>query len=54
MLREELGPIYIRLYNFYNIFFKRIVDFKIISEAVFKKCIKGNNPFFRIEEGWRG
>ncbi|KAK0655543.1 hypothetical protein B0T16DRAFT_320017 [Cercophora newfieldiana] len=54
VLREELGPMYVGLRNFHNTFFGGIAGLEAASEAVFQKCIEGDNPFFRVEGGWRG
>ncbi|KAK0621805.1 serine/threonine-protein kinase Sgk2 [Bombardia bombarda] len=52
VLRDELGAIYVGLPRFHEAFFGRIAGLKIISEAVFKKCIEGSEPLF--SNGWSG
>ena len=45
---------YVGLRNFHNTFFGGIAGLKAASEAVFKNCMEGDNPLFRVEGGWRG
>jgi len=54
MLKEELGPMYVGLRNFHEAFFGGVAGLETASKAVFKKCMEGNNPHFRVEGGWRG
>ncbi|KAK4209472.1 hypothetical protein QBC37DRAFT_475544 [Rhypophila decipiens] len=51
VLKEELGPMYVGLRNFHEAFFGGVAGFETASKAVLKKCMEGNNPQFRIEEG---
>jgi len=48
----ELGPLYVGLRRFREIYFGRVAGLETASEAVFKKCIEGSNPLFG--EGWSG
>lgn len=53
VLSEELGPMYVGLDNFYEIYFGDVADLETASVAVFKRCMEGdNNPLFC--EGWCG
>ena len=53
ILKLELGPLYVELYYFREIYFRRVVGLEIAFKAVFKKCIEGSNLLFS-EEGWSG
>ncbi|RYP24006.1 hypothetical protein DL767_008680 [Monosporascus sp. MG133] len=52
ILRSELGPLYIGLPRFREVFFGRVTGLETASEAVFKKYSEKSNPLFK--EGWRG
>lgn len=39
VLKEELGPMYVGLRNFYETFFGGIAGLEAASEVVFKKCM---------------
>ena len=52
VLKEELGPLYVRIPNLYKVFFRRVEGLKAVSAAVFKKCKEGDNPLY-AEGGWR-
>ncbi|KAL7621880.1 hypothetical protein AAE478_007380 [Parahypoxylon ruwenzoriense] len=52
VLKEELGPMYVGLRNFHEIYFGDIADLDAISEAFFRQCMEGSNPLF--DAGWRG
>lgn len=52
ILKMELGPLYVGLGRFYEIFFERVDGLRIAAEAVFEKCKKGSEPLF--DEGWSG
>lgn len=43
---------YVRLPRFYETFFGSVAGLEAASEAVFKKCVEGDNPLFSA--GWRG
>ena len=53
ILKEELGPLYVRIPNLYKAFFRGVEDLKAVSAAVFKKCKKGDNPLYAKKGGWR-
>jgi hypothetical protein len=46
ILKEELGPLYIRIPNLYKAFFSRVEDLKVVSAAVFKKYKEGDNLLY--------
>jgi len=46
VLKEELGPLYIRIPNLYKVFFKGVEGLRAVSAAVFKKCKEGDNPLY--------
>ncbi|OAA41678.1 serine/threonine-protein kinase Sgk2 [Metarhizium rileyi] len=52
VLKQELGPLYVGIPNFYDTFFKGVLDLEIVAETVFSKCTKGDNPLF--SGGWTG
>lgn len=54
ILKMELGPMYVGLRDFHEAFFGRVAGLETASEAVFNKCMEGNNPHFLVEGGWRG
>ncbi|TWU78629.1 hypothetical protein ED733_005229 [Metarhizium rileyi] len=51
-LMMELGPTYVGLCRFYEVFFERIDGLENAAEAVFKKCMEGAEPLFN--EAWSG
>jgi hypothetical protein len=51
ILKEELGPLYIRIPNLYKVFFSKVEDLKVVSAAVFKKCKEGDNPLYAEKGG---
>ena len=51
VLKEELGPLYIRIPSLYKAFFKKVKGLKIISAAVFKKYKEGDNPLYTKKGG---
>ncbi|KAI0122424.1 hypothetical protein F4814DRAFT_408678 [Daldinia grandis] len=53
VLKEELGPIYIGLHNFYETYFRGVTGFDTAADAVFKSCTEGRDPLFD-EGGWSG
>ncbi|KAL7899177.1 hypothetical protein HDV63DRAFT_393888 [Trichoderma sp. SZMC 28014] len=52
VLKEELGPMYVGLYDFQETFFGGIPNLATASEAVFERCKEGDDPLYR--EGWCG
>ncbi|TWU73405.1 hypothetical protein ED733_003499 [Metarhizium rileyi] len=46
VLKQELGPLYVGVPNFYDTFFKGVPDLGTVAETVFSKCTKGDNPLF--------
>jgi hypothetical protein len=52
VLREELGPIYIDLWDFYKTYFSDVPNLETILKTFFKDCLEGSNPLF--SEGWIG
>ncbi|KAF7857261.1 hypothetical protein EAF04_009502 [Stromatinia cepivora] len=53
VLKEELGPLYVGLPDFYEIYFGDIEDLETASVAVFKMCMESDgDPLFC--EGWSG
>ena len=46
ILKEELGPFYVRIPSLYKVFFKKVESLKKVSVAVFKKCKEGDNPLY--------
>ncbi|PHH58539.1 hypothetical protein CDD81_5432 [Ophiocordyceps australis] len=52
VLRVELGPLYVGLRRFYEVFFERVEGLEAASAAVFEKCTGGSEPLFN--EGWSG
>ena len=53
ILKEELGPLYIRIPSLYKAFFREVEGLKVVSAAVFKKCKEGDNPLYAKKGGWR-
>jgi hypothetical protein len=51
-LRMELGPIYVGLRRFYEVFFERIDGLENAAKTVFEKCMEGPEPLFH--DGWSG
>jgi hypothetical protein len=52
VLKTELGPLYVGLRRFYEVFFERIDGLESAAETIFKKCMEGTDPLF--DEGWSG
>ncbi|KAF7861835.1 hypothetical protein EAF04_007717 [Stromatinia cepivora] len=55
ILKEELGPMYVDIEDFHDIYFGDIVDLEMVSAAVFKMCMENDNdndPLFC--KGWNG
>jgi hypothetical protein len=53
VLKEELGPMYVGLQDFYTTYFGHVPNLGAVSEAFFQDCLGGSsNPLF--SNGWRG
>ncbi|KAH7303034.1 hypothetical protein B0I35DRAFT_365665 [Stachybotrys elegans] len=52
VLSTELGPLYVGLRGFYEVYFGRVEGLETASKAVFDKCTEGSDPLFN--EGWSG
>jgi hypothetical protein len=46
ILKEELGPLYIRIPSLYKVFFREVEGLKVVSAAIFKKCKEGDNLLY--------
>jgi hypothetical protein len=46
ILKEELGPLYIKIPGLYKAFFKEVKGLKEANTAVFKKYKKGDNLLY--------
>jgi len=46
VLKEELGPLYVRIPNLYKVFFREVEGFRVVSAAVFKKYKEGDNLLY--------
>jgi len=46
VLKEELGPLYIKIPSLYKAFFKEVKGLKEASAAIFKKCKERDNPLY--------
>jgi len=46
VLKEELGPLYVRIPDLYKVFFREVESLRAISATIFKKCKKGDNPLY--------
>jgi hypothetical protein len=46
VLKEELGPLYVRIPSLYKVFFREVEGLKEASAAVFKKCKEGDNLLY--------
>ncbi|KAK4095776.1 hypothetical protein N658DRAFT_570173 [Parathielavia hyrcaniae] len=52
VLKEELGPMYVGLQDFYKSYFGDVPNLETASETFFKQnCLGGSNPLF--SNGWR-
>jgi hypothetical protein len=51
VLKEELGPLYIRIPSLYKVFFRGVEGLKVVSATVFKKCKEGDNPLYTKKGG---
>ncbi|KAK4132071.1 hypothetical protein BT67DRAFT_451324 [Trichocladium antarcticum] len=52
VLKEELGPIYVGLRDFYKTYFGDVPNLETVSETFFEDCLGGSNLLFG--NGWRG
>ncbi|KAK4095936.1 hypothetical protein N658DRAFT_519472 [Parathielavia hyrcaniae] len=53
VLKEELGPMYVGLQDFYKTYFGDVPNLETASETFFRQnCLGGSNPLFC--NGWRG
>ena len=50
ILKEELGPLYVRISSLYKAFFREVEGLKEVSATVFKKCKEGDNLLY-VEGG---
>lgn len=53
VLKEELGSMYVGVLSFHEKFFGGVADLDTISQPIFKRCLKGDNPQYS-EGRWRG
>ncbi|KAH8708597.1 hypothetical protein GQ44DRAFT_743041 [Phaeosphaeriaceae sp. PMI808] len=55
VLKEELGPMYVRVPGFFEaFFFGEIASLQSTAQAVFEMCKARDNPFYLEESGWQG
>ncbi|KAH8696886.1 hypothetical protein GQ44DRAFT_779472 [Phaeosphaeriaceae sp. PMI808] len=52
VLKEELGPMYVGIPGFFEVFFGEIAE--PAARTVFERCKAGDNPLYREESGWQG
>ncbi|KAF3762441.1 hypothetical protein M406DRAFT_263277 [Cryphonectria parasitica EP155] len=52
ILKEELGPMYVGIPNFWDTYFSGVADLEVASEAFFKQCLTGTS--LRFQDGWTG
>ncbi|KAI1769144.1 hypothetical protein GGR53DRAFT_474645 [Hypoxylon sp. FL1150] len=52
IVKEDLGPMYVDIPQFYEVFFSGITELESASQTIFEKCCEGSEPFFR--KGWTG
>ncbi|OBS20584.1 hypothetical protein FPOA_06941 [Fusarium poae] len=52
VLKEELGPMYIGIRNFHDVYFGVVTGLETASQMFFKQCLEGSDPLFK--DGWRG
>ncbi|KAJ4310487.1 hypothetical protein N0V84_010943 [Fusarium piperis] len=52
VLKEELGPMYVGLCNFYDTYFGGVADLQMASQTFFNQCQEDSDPLF--EDGWKG
>ncbi|OAP55710.1 hypothetical protein AYL99_09862 [Fonsecaea erecta] len=53
LLKEEMGPLYIGIPGFHDVFAGKIPCLEENAAAVFKKCQEGGVPLYREDTGWR-
>ncbi|KAL2171516.1 hypothetical protein VTG60DRAFT_2684 [Thermothelomyces hinnuleus] len=53
VLKEELGPLYVGLKDFYKSYFGDVPNLEAASETFFEDCLNGSAPPF-FSNGWRG
>jgi hypothetical protein len=46
ILKEELGPLYVRISGLYKAFFRGVEGLKEVSATIFKKCKEGDNLLY--------
>lgn len=51
ILKEELGPLYVRIPSLYKAFFREVEGLKAVSATIFKKCKKGDNLLYTEKGG---
>jgi len=51
ILKEELGPLYIRIPSLYKAFFREVEGLKAVSATVFKKYKEGDNLLYTKKGG---
>jgi len=51
VLKEELGPLYIRIPSLYKVFFRGVEGLKEVSVTIFKKCKERDNPLYAKKGG---
>ncbi|OJD23847.1 hypothetical protein ACJ73_04796 [Blastomyces percursus] len=54
VLKEELGEIHVDIPRFFDTYFGDIPQLTAVSQAVSEECEKGDIPFYREDEGWKG
>ena len=54
VLKEELGPMYVGVPGFFEAFFGEVAGLEPAAQAVFEKCIAGDIPLYREDDGWQG
>ncbi|EXK78558.1 hypothetical protein FOQG_16775 [Fusarium oxysporum f. sp. raphani 54005] len=52
VLKEELGPMYVGIRNFHDVYFGVVTGLETASQMFFKQCLEGSDPLFK--DGWRG
>ncbi|KAK2589875.1 hypothetical protein QQS21_012450 [Conoideocrella luteorostrata] len=52
VLKEELGSLFVGLRDFHKVFFGRVANLEVASEAVYQRCVAGDSPLFH--HGWSG
>ncbi|GKU22662.1 unnamed protein product, partial [Fusarium langsethiae] len=52
VLKEELGPMYVGIRNFHDVYFGIVTGLESASQMFFKQCLGGSDPLFK--DGWKG